>query len=63
MPGDIVNLKLYRKVRAREEKEREATANRAAQGRPKIERLRTEAEKVRQRDKLDAVKRDTDKDT
>lgn len=62
MAGDIVSLKLYRKVKAREAKEREAAANRAAHGRPKVERLRTEAEEARQRDRLDAVKRDGDQD-
>ena len=56
--GNIVNLKLYRKVKAREEKEREAEANRAKHGRTKIERLRTGAEDIRKRDHLDALKRD-----
>ena len=42
MAGDIVNLKLYRKVKEREAKEREAEAARAKHGRPRVERLKTE---------------------
>ena len=62
MAGDVVNLKLFRKIRAREEKEREAAANRAAHGRPKVERLRTGAEEARQRERLEALRRETDMD-
>ena len=58
MAGDIVNLKLYRKVKAREEKERAAEAARAKHGRPKVERLQTEAEAARQRERLEALRRD-----
>ena len=58
MAGDIVNLKLYRKIKAREESEREAEANRAKHGRPKVERLRSEAADARRRELLDALKRD-----
>ena len=62
MAGDIVNLKLYRKVKEREAKEREAEAARAKHGRPRVERLKTEAEAARQQERLDAVKRDKDGD-
>jgi len=62
MAGDIVNLKLYRKVKARGEKERETEANRAKHGRPKIERLRSDAEEARRREKLDALKRERETD-
>ena len=60
--GDIVNLKLYRKVKEREAKERESEAARARHGRPKVERLKTEAEAVRQQERLDALKRDSGDD-
>ncbi len=62
MAGDIVNLKLYRKVKEREAKEREAEAARAKHGRPKVERLKTEAEAVRSQERLDAMKRDSTED-
>ena len=58
MAADIVNLKLYKKIKAREQKEREAEANRAKHGRPKVERLHTEAEEARQRERHDAGKRE-----
>jgi hypothetical protein len=56
--AEIINLKLVRKVREREAKERAAETNRAKHGRSKVEKLQDALEERRQRDRLDALKRD-----
>ncbi|MGN6374370.1 MAG: DUF4169 family protein [Sphingomonas sp.] len=53
--GDIVNLRLARKAKARATKETTAAANRAAFGRTKAERLADEAAKARQERQLDGA--------
>ena len=56
--ADIVNLKLARKVREREARERAAEENRAKHGRSKTERERIEAELTRNRERLEALRRE-----
>ena len=54
--GEIVNLKLARKRKAREVKEVEASANRAKFGTPKAQRKLTEAEQDLELKRLDSHK-------
>ena len=54
--GDVVNLKLSRKRKAREVKEVEASANRAKFGTPKVERKLTGAKRELEKQRLDAHK-------
>jgi hypothetical protein len=56
--SEIVNLRRHRKRLAREERERDAQANRERFGRSKPERATTEAEKDRAARDLDAHKRE-----
>ena len=56
--AEIINLKLARKVRERQAKEREAEANRTKHGRTTVEKLRDAVEERKQRERLDALKRD-----
>jgi hypothetical protein len=56
MMGDVVNLKLARKRKAREAREVEASANRAKFGTPKARRELTEAERDLERKRLDGHK-------
>lgn len=56
--SEIVNLKRYRKRVAREEKERDAQANRERFGRSKAEREKTEIEKESAARHLDGHKRE-----
>lgn len=56
--GEVVNLRLARKRKARAEKEGAADRNRALYGRSKAERERTELESVRSRSFLDGHRRD-----
>lgn len=56
--GDIVNLKLHRKRKARAEREEQAAENRAKFGRAKDERGLTAAERDKAARDLDAHKRD-----
>lgn len=60
--GDIVNLKKFRKERARLEKEREAKANRARFGRAKDEKRRDSDEVERRERILESHRRDDDGD-
>jgi hypothetical protein len=52
--GDIVNLRRARKDQARRLRDAEAKVNRAAFGRPKTEKKRTEAEAQRENARLEA---------
>jgi len=56
--GEVVNLRLARKRKARADKEQSADRNRAFHGRSKAERERTELETVRSRAFLDGHRRD-----
>ncbi|WP_374943792.1 DUF4169 family protein [Sphingomonas sp.] len=56
--ADVINLRTARKTRAREVKEQEAVANRAAFGRTKAERAADEAEAARREAALDGTKRE-----
>lgn len=56
--GDVVNLRMARKVKARRQKEDEAAANRARFGRPKAERLKSESEQERSARALDGHRRE-----
>lgn len=57
--GDIVNLKLERKRKARSEKDERAAQNREKFGRNKSERERTEALKAKAQKDLDGHRRDS----
>ena len=56
--GEVVNLNRVRKDRAKAEKTAGAAANRAAHGRPKAERKKTETERARAERLLDGAKRE-----
>ncbi|HVI97797.1 MAG TPA: DUF4169 family protein [Sphingomonas sp.] len=56
--GEVVNLRLARKAKARAAKQTIAAANRAAFGRTRAERRAAEAERTRLDHDLDGAKRD-----
>lgn len=56
--AELVNLRNFRKQKARDEKEAVAAANRAAFGRNKTEKLLTKAEQDLETKRLDDHKRD-----
>ena len=58
--AEIVNLRQTRKRKARDEKDKEAEANRLAFGRTKAEKQVTKLEKTRADKSLDGHKRDKD---
>lgn len=58
--GEIVNLRLARKRKARAEAERNAEQNRINFGRTKEERALTKAERALDAKKLDAHRRETE---
>ncbi|AYD01474.1 DUF4169 family protein [Neorhizobium sp. NCHU2750] len=63
--GDVVNLRQFRKSKARSEKERQAEQNRLSHGRSKVEKnltdaLNEKAERVLDQGKLDKSHNDTD---
>jgi len=63
--GDVVNLRQFRKTRARSEKEKNAEQNRLSHGRTKAEKSLTaavneKAEKALDQGKLEKSQKDTD---
>ena len=56
--GDIVSLKLHRKRKARDDRERQAAENRAAFGRSKDEAKLTKAQADKARQDLDGHRRE-----
>ena len=56
--AQIINLKLARKMREREAKEKLAAENRATHGRSKAERERIDAQLEQNAKRLDALKRE-----
>ena len=58
--GEIVNLRMARKRKAREDAARDAEQNRITFGRSKNERKLTEAERALEAKKLEAHRRETD---
>ena len=58
--GEIVNLRMARKRKAREDAARNAEQNRITFGRTKHERELTEAERALEAKKLEAHRRETD---
>lgn len=60
--GDVVNLRLARKRKARTEKEQAAERNRAVHGRTKGERQRDRADSERTQNFLDGHRRDGGRD-
>ena len=58
MSGDVVNLRRFRKSKARDDKERQAAENRRLFGRGKAEKTLVEAEKRREKSRLDGHERD-----
>ncbi len=54
--GDVVNLRKWRRAKAKEEEDSQASANRAASGRTKAQKQRDEAEESRRRALLDKAK-------
>jgi len=59
MTGEVVNLRQFRKRKARAEREQAAEANRQKFGRTRDERVRQEAEKALQQRHLDGHERDS----
>jgi hypothetical protein len=59
MSGDVVNLRQFRKRKARNEAEREAADNRVKFGRKKSEKEITERERARDAARLEGHRRDT----
>lgn len=62
MTGDIINLRKFRKDKARSEKEKQADANRAKFGMSKAEKQKTQSEKDQIARIIDGAKLDIDKD-
>jgi Domain of unknown function (DUF4169) len=60
--AEIINLRKARKAKARADKEAEAAENRAKFGRPKAERSQSKAAKNLLDRKLDAHRRDDNKE-
>ena len=60
MAGDVVNLRMARKRKARQDREAKAEQNRISFGRTKSERDRTDAENERIARLHDAGRRETD---
>jgi len=58
MSGDVVNLRQFRKQKARNEAEREAADNRVKFGRKKSEKQITERERARDEARLEGHRRD-----
>jgi hypothetical protein len=58
MPGEVVNLRQFRKSKARAEKDAQAEENRVKFGRTKAEKQLEKAEKDLARRHLDSHKRD-----
>jgi hypothetical protein len=56
--ADTINLRLFRKRKARAEKDEQAAKNRAAFGRPKEEKALSAARAAKAKDELDGKKRD-----
>lgn len=54
--GDVVNLRKWRRAKAREDDASQAAANRAAFGRTRGQKQRDEAEETKRRALLDAAK-------
>lgn len=54
--GDVVNLRKWRRAKAKEDETFQASANRAAFGRTKAQKLQDEAEEARRRALLDAAR-------
>jgi hypothetical protein len=54
--GDVVNLRKWRRTKAKEEESSQAAANRAAFGRTKSQKQRDEAEESQRRALLDKAK-------
>ncbi len=59
MSAEVVNLRRFRKQKARAAKEQQAAANRAAFGQPKHVHERAKAERRLEDRRLDALKRET----
>lgn len=57
MAGDVVNLRQYRKEKARAAKDAAAEANRAKHGRTKAEKALSRTEREQRDKKLDGAKR------
>lgn len=62
MTGDIVNLKKFRKDKARSEKEKQAEANRAKFGMSKSEKQKVQSEKTKITRIVDGARITTDQD-
>ena len=56
--AEIINLRRVKKQQARQEAAQQAVENRIRHGRTKAERVNDEAERDRERKRLDGVKRD-----
>ena len=56
--GEVVNLRRARKVKARDEADAQAAANRAAHGRTRLEKQAEAAERSRSARALDGVRRE-----
>lgn len=62
MAADIINLRTFRKDKARSEKEKEAEVNRAKFGMSKAEKQKTRSEKDQMARIVDGARLNSDKD-
>ena len=58
--GEVVNLRKWRRAKAKEEEASQAAANRTAFGRTRAQKRRDEAEQAQRSSLLDAAKLETD---
>jgi hypothetical protein len=61
--AEIINLRMARKRKRRDDKEQQSAANRAKFGRTRAEKQRTELESARERTSLDGSKIERDDPT
>lgn len=59
--GDVVNLRKWRRAKAKEDEAAQAAANRAAFGRTKAQKRQDEAQDAQHRALLDAAKLDPER--
>jgi len=57
--GDVVNLRKWRRAKAKDEEAAQAAANRAGFGRTRAQKQRDEAQEAQRRALLDAAKLET----
>jgi hypothetical protein len=58
MTADVINLRQFKRAKAREDEDRQAAVNRAAFGRTKAQRILEKTRALQDKSKLDAHLRD-----